>query len=213
MRLARTRCFSCSPLLRCIVRVRARPAPAVVPPFWKCLWAGRAQGGGGGVSCFCHPGPRARSPGAQMLRMGSGSSPAFQRLSRDSISAVLSARKVQHHIRLNAFCGAKKRRFSGRGFRTTSGAFLAVPRSFCFRTAIRTAARAPGAQMIRMESGSRLTFQSLSREPLSTVLSVRFAEMMSAALLLTELWQRAGRPGPLPQPPLNSKRRTSPHRR
>eukprot|EP00661_Eupelagonemidae_sp_cell13_P025390 gene25390-biopygen13514 len=76
-----------------------------------CRWAGRAQGvaGGGpfffhfspraaqsstGFSSFaprCEP-PRARAPGAQMIRMGAGSSPALQRLSRPTIYAILSAR-------------------------------------------------------------------------------------------------------------------------
>eukprot|EP00661_Eupelagonemidae_sp_cell13_P007446 gene7446-biopygen9083 len=69
-------------------------------------WAGRAQGVGGravrlslspraeqsstGCSSFaprCEP-PRARSPGAKMIRMGSGS-PAFQRVSRATLNCIL----------------------------------------------------------------------------------------------------------------------------
>eukprot|EP00661_Eupelagonemidae_sp_cell13_P012240 gene12240-biopygen19936 len=72
---------------------------------------GRAQGGGGGgVFCvfFLCPGVeletwelllraaisprvRERSPAAQMIQMGAGTSLAFQRLSRDTPSSILSA--------------------------------------------------------------------------------------------------------------------------
>eukprot|EP00661_Eupelagonemidae_sp_cell13_P008353 gene8353-biopygen4626 len=40
---------------------------------------------------FGRPGARVRAPGAQMIRVGAGSSPAFQRLSRDISFFIISA--------------------------------------------------------------------------------------------------------------------------
>eukprot|EP00661_Eupelagonemidae_sp_cell13_P025762 gene25762-biopygen21015 len=73
-------------------------------------WAGRVQGGDGGGSVFqecrrgtliwhasrefaprCEPHP-ARAKWSPMIRMGSGSSLAFQRLSRDTLPLILSVR-------------------------------------------------------------------------------------------------------------------------
>eukprot|EP00661_Eupelagonemidae_sp_cell13_P012138 gene12138-biopygen7917 len=42
----------------------------------------------------CEP-PRARAPGAQMIRVGAGSSLAFQRVSRRTLYTVLSARLAE----------------------------------------------------------------------------------------------------------------------
>eukprot|EP00661_Eupelagonemidae_sp_cell13_P005845 gene5845-biopygen23783 len=75
------------------------PVPAVSPgPV-----AGRAQGGGGGGGRFAPP--RVRAPGAQMIRLASGSSLAFQRLSRRSV--YWREREGTAPQQANAFCGAK----------------------------------------------------------------------------------------------------------
>eukprot|EP00661_Eupelagonemidae_sp_cell13_P005220 gene5221-biopygen16197 len=60
---------------------------------------------------------RARAPGAQMIRMGSGSSPAFQRLSRATFSAGSAFRARGRHLANPRSHGVPKREESGsRGF-------------------------------------------------------------------------------------------------
>eukprot|EP00661_Eupelagonemidae_sp_cell13_P010450 gene10450-biopygen7764 len=89
---------------------------------------------------------------------------SFQRLSREPLSAFLSVRWAEtgsrhlRNFRLLSRVGAR---------------YLAIL-AFAPRSGP-PHARATGAQMIRMASGSSLAFQRLSREPLRVFLSVRLA--------------------------------------
>eukprot|EP00661_Eupelagonemidae_sp_cell13_P014773 gene14773-biopygen6611 len=109
---------------------------------------------------ICAPG--ARAPGTENIHVGAGSSLTFQRLSRDTSSSIFGVR-----FTLFAFLsrmGAKDLKMP-----------VFAPRSEPPH------AHAPGAQIMRMASGSSLAFQRLSRDTPNCILSVRLAETSSPA--------------------------------